>query len=131
MIETHELALRLNMLKSLIKQDGKVFLALVHEPLYGPAKGMNGILVGAESIVTELDNFLSSKEKQEALMFPFYSKTGMVTKLMVLPSELIAQAADPPQEFDSLEKLVEYLEAEIVNAPDLETDPFYFRKGEI
>jgi len=114
-----------------IKENNKVFLSLVHPDLYGPLRGVNGILNNPDA--EELAEMLETpgESVQTDLIMKTHAKTFMATRILVLPLESIKEAEFNPGEFDTLEEVINHMDSVIDVAPDLEKDPFYFRRGKI
>ncbi len=129
--------------------NGKVFMGMVHH-MYGPLRGLNFILNGAQAeeimdtidaqsiemepeeqmkVVEELKN---GKEPQNLieLVFKIWSETGLSPRLMILPNELIDQAENPPVEVKNItEGQKEVLNVFRLTYPLQEKDPHFFRTG--
>lgn len=116
-------------LEKFVKENGKVLLYMVHPNLYGPLKGVNGILKNPN--IDELDSFLSDLTKQEEIIIKVWEKTGMSTQLMILPLEALESIETKPKEFETLKEVISFMEEVIDKAPTLAEEPFYFREGKL
>lgn len=135
---------------SMIKDNhGKVFIGMTHH-LYGPLRGLNFILTECKSeeimnLIDEqsvnMDADYQMKKVQEIkegkepkklidLIIKIWCDTGLSTKLMVLPYDLIGQAENPPSEVKDLNAG----QKEIINVLRViyqvqKVDPYFFRMG--
>jgi len=120
------------LLQELDKHEGRVLVGLVHESLYGPAKGMFAII--KPNNPTQLHAYLNSPAKdfsrQEDVVVKFWEKTQMATRMMVLPFEWVQELNLEVPEFESVKEFNTYMLQKVKEAPGME-NPWYFRVGDI
>lgn len=120
------------LLQELDKHEGRVLVGLVHESLYGPAKGMFAVI--KPNNPTQLHAYLNSPaqdfSRQEDVVVKFWEKTQMATRMMILPFEWVQELNLEVPEFESVKEFNTYMLQKVKEAPGME-NPWYFRKGEI
>lgn len=120
------------LLQELDKHEGRVLVGLVHESLYGPAKGMFAVI--KPNNPTQLHAYLNSPAKdfsrQEDVVVKFWEKTQMATRMMILPFEWVKELNLEVPEFESVKEFNTYMLQKVKEAPGME-NPWYFRLGEI
>jgi hypothetical protein len=147
-METKEQAIR--EIKGLLSQnDNKLFMGLVHE-IYGPLRGLNfciknpridevldamdpqNLEMSAEqgmSILEKINDSYVPKNVIE-LNFKVWQKTFLRCSLMILPNELLDQAENAPDCFNSLGEAIKGVNKTLMfTAPLQAKDPFFFRTG--
>ena len=120
------------LLLELNRNKGKVLVGLVHEALYGPAKGMFAVIKpnNPTQLHAYLNDFAHKQVKQKEVVEKFWQKTQMATRMMVLPFQWIQELGLDVPEFESVTEFNAYMLGKVKTAPGME-DPWYFRKGEI
>jgi len=120
------------LLQELDKHEGRVLVGLVHESLYGPAKGMFAVI--KPNNPTQLHAYLNSPAKdfsrQEDVVVKFWEKTQMATRMMILPFEWVQELNLEVPEFESVKEFNTYMLQKVKEAPGME-NPWYFRVGDI
>ena len=120
------------LIQELDKHEGRVLVGLVHESLYGPAKGMFAVI--KPNNPTQLHAYLNSPAKdfsrQEDVVVKFWEKTQMATRMMILPFEWVQELILEVPEFESVKEFNTYMLQKVKEAPGME-NPWYFRVGDI
>jgi hypothetical protein len=120
------------LLQELDKHEGRVLVGLVHESLYGPAKGMFAVI--KPNNPTQLHAYLNSPaqnfSRQEDVVVKFWEKTQMATRMMILPFEWVQELNLGVPEFESVKEFNTYMLKKVKEAPGME-NPWYFRVGDI
>lgn len=131
------------------KTNGKVFMGMVHHT-YGPLRGLNFILdnAQAEDIMNSIDEQAIGMDPEVQIkvageikegkspinliecVIKIWTDTGLSSRLMVLPEDLIEKAENPPVEV----KDIAAGQKEILNVLRMthqlqEKDPHFFRVG--
>ena len=129
---------------------GKLFIGMIHE-LYGPLRGLNCIVEGAdpkdvvnmiddankpisnerefELAVKRMESGLPPRTPQE-LVFCVWTKTMLKTTIMVLPFEMVDETENPPAVVDSLAKALTEINKSLAQTEQLQKgDAWFFRRG--
>lgn len=133
----------------IINSNGKVFMGMVHHT-YGPLRGLNFILnnprgediinsIDEQAIEMDSDTQLKLAEKIKdgklpdnliELVFKIWIDTGLTTRLMVLPADLIEQSENSPIEVEDIaDGQMEILKVLRMTHQFQEQDPLFFRGG--
>ena len=137
--------------KMIAKTGGKVFIAITHQTLYGPLRGLNFVLKEAKA--KQVFDFIESSfkemtmEEMEALLkkvkaegpdpknlqhtlAKVWMETGLSVIPQIIPFEMVEQAENPPEEVISLEEGLKKVNQSLYLTSKLQAkDPFFFRTG--